>query len=110
MSEKHTAGPWACVDGIEGGAFSVYLPENGMVICSRNPYEDKAEEFAANARLIAAAPGLLEALRRCENALDSLFDQTPGMEALLAGCTTLGNTRTHALAAIALATNPEQSA
>lgn len=60
---KHTPGPWACVSGVDRGAFTVYLPSDGMVICSRNQYESKHAEFLANARLIAAAPDLLEALQ-----------------------------------------------
>lgn len=58
---KHTPGPWAA-HTVADGAYTVYLPEDGMVVCSRNPYESKAAEFEANARLIAAAPELLAAL------------------------------------------------
>lgn len=67
---KHTPGPWTAIDGSLGGSFMVLIPANGMVICSRNPYEDKAEEFAANARLIAAAPTLLEVLESIESMYD----------------------------------------
>ncbi len=44
------------------------------------------EEFPANARLIAAAPEMLEALRLCEDALSELArtdDGTPSISALL---------------------------
>ena len=64
MSEsKHTPGPWACISGGRSGEFTVYLPSDGMVICSRNQYDDKHAEFLANARLIAAAPEMLAALK-----------------------------------------------
>ena len=62
----HTPGPWACVSGADKGAFTVYLPSDGMVICSRNQYESKHAEFLANARLIAAAPDLLALCVRFE--------------------------------------------
>lgn len=58
---KHTAGPWEL---IEFGGPQIGNPETGEAICtmwgSRNDPKDPIE---ANARLIAAAPELLEALR-----------------------------------------------
>ncbi len=59
---KHTTGPWSIrgnrierVDGIPGQAMSFDL------VCTIN--EGRLTESAANARLIAAAPELLEALQ-----------------------------------------------
>ncbi len=54
---RHTPGPWTRnIDGL--GPFSVYGPDNLGIW-----HKDRSgEECEANARLIAAAPSLLEAL------------------------------------------------
>lgn len=57
MDTKHTPGPWRAKPGGES-----VLAGTG-VIC-RTPTPDSIERLA-NARLIAAAPGLLEALLAC---------------------------------------------
>lgn len=69
MSAQHTPGPWALT--AEGFGFSVRSAgtmENGYLsehICSMDHYrDDRAEEQTPNARLIAAAPELLEALQK----------------------------------------------
>jgi GAF domain-containing protein len=66
----HTHGPWRVVGGTEvrGGHFG------GVIICDtsqfRVPHPD-AQAFAApDARLIAAAPALLEALQTLADAVD----------------------------------------
>jgi len=74
---KHTPGPWACVSGARKGEFTVYLPTDGMLICSRNEYDDKHAEMLANARLIAAAPDLLKATMWARDDLKAAgFDAT----------------------------------
>lgn len=65
---QHTPGPWE-VDLCDNGAFAVYVPpavDMGWttVITSRGQLPDRAAESHANARLITAAPELLEALMR----------------------------------------------
>jgi len=79
MGTRHTPGPWAVYDGqwgdhsaTEGGGFQIIMgPYDGGAIRSINliNYADGQYEFdkgydeaKANARLIAAAPELLEAL------------------------------------------------
>lgn len=63
MSEsKHTPGPWKWWTTHEG-SHRINPEEGGLVIAScdtRNPFSYEQE---ANARLIAAAPDLLEALK-----------------------------------------------
>ena len=59
---KHTPGPWKWWTTHEG-AHRINPHKGGLVIAScdtRNPF---SEEQEANARLIAAAPDLLEALK-----------------------------------------------
>ncbi len=63
---KHTKGPWL-VTG-EDNDFIYALGPNGcnkfwFSVCSAGPDKINSEEKAANARLIAAAPDLLEALQ-----------------------------------------------
>jgi hypothetical protein len=65
MSEiKHSAGPWSIV---EHNWSDTGIVGTNDYICLLKTYEDDAtgrdETVAANARLIAAAPALLEALR-----------------------------------------------
>ena len=72
---KHTPGPWVVagpnlIDQADAGIWG--SGEFDFVICDmqRDGYEDA--EQGANARLIAAAPDLLEALEYC---LDCLGDE-----------------------------------
>lgn len=72
MSEKHTPGPWWVTNS--------GVRDRGGYICHTNPaqrYEGQDDRFSqesaersANKLLIAAAPELLEALKRCR--FDSL--------------------------------------
>jgi hypothetical protein len=59
MSE-HTPGPWELW---RDGSGAMQISVGDFVICNRNPVEHRARESDANARLIAAAPDMLEALR-----------------------------------------------
>lgn len=65
---KGTPGPWIAKTDYptygQLGSFKVEAnePPYGLVICERGSYHERAKEMAANARLIAAAPELLEAL------------------------------------------------
>ena len=64
MTTKHTAGEW-----IDRGTSCVGTRR--QLVASVYPMPDEnPEEHAANMRLIAAAPDLLEALKRCK--FDSL--------------------------------------
>ena len=61
----HTPGPWEAILH-DGGAFDVVnhdSPNHSCILAARNSYEARAGEMHANARLIAAAPELLEALQ-----------------------------------------------
>ena len=59
MSAKHTPGPWEWND-----ATDIYDPRTGATICEfyRTPREGTVQ--MANARLIAAAPDMLEVLKQ----------------------------------------------
>ena len=64
MNEKHTAGAWKAHNAGSGHAgFTGYVSApGGEVICCTQDFADMAES-SANARLIAAAPELLEACK-----------------------------------------------
>ncbi|MXP42949.1 hypothetical protein [Allopontixanthobacter sediminis] len=74
MSE-HTKGPWV-LDPPQFGFGAILERENGGLIfgiaCGDEAERKPEAEIEANARLIAAAPELLEALERCVDALASL--------------------------------------
>jgi len=63
---KHTPGPWELHLGYNG-AFRI--EKDGVVITDRGPYLDRHLEMHANARLIAAAPDLLEALKEAREVM-----------------------------------------
>lgn len=76
-NNKHTAGQWL-IDGylIVGEVHKdTYDGSEGVIVCDWNPDTEYAlppsQEQQANARLIASAPKLLEAL---DNLLDSLVE------------------------------------
>ena len=65
---KHTPGPWLVGYAVRG-AFQIE-DEYGMVLCTRNYWDNNAEASEANARLIAAAPDLLAMLKVAQLWLD----------------------------------------
>jgi hypothetical protein len=63
---KHTPGPWSASEGFPSDMWHVDMPNRAFVINVSRADADPSmvvEEVQANARLIAAAPDLLEALR-----------------------------------------------
>lgn len=56
----HTPGPWKATIAETGG---FVIQAAGHVICNRAPIEHAADESAANAHLIEAAPDLLSTLK-----------------------------------------------
>ncbi len=70
QSSTHTPGPWHVDDesynSIRGAGLTIALVQG-----------DTIGEIAANARLMAAAPELLDALRDCTEHLDSLVALNP---------------------------------
>ena len=72
MNALHTPGPWAIFDLHDETRINVRGPHEEFVAdCGDGFYSDEtddwvmAEESLPNARLIAAAPELLDALKRC---------------------------------------------
>ncbi len=55
---KHTAGNWIAKEG------QIYPEETGKTLALIPYFDENNEEQAANAKLIAAAPDLLDALKR----------------------------------------------
>ena len=74
---KHTPGPWVIYrDG--GGWYIECTPERGHSVAHITADDEEQdtpdEEKAANARLIAAVPEMLEALKLIANAENSALD------------------------------------
>ena len=65
MSAQHTPGPWAY-----NGATDIYSVDAGFTICELYREYLITGQAQANARLIAAAPELLEALEKLLRAFD----------------------------------------
>lgn len=84
QNAKHTPGPWKVIDrALNGGEGVSIEAENGYTeVCKVNKsYHSRT----ANARLIAAAPELLEALKEAENWLAEYEDgPDSGLQGLLA--------------------------
>lgn len=66
---KHTSGPWH----LGGNGFIVYS-RDGYAICDVKTFHGRNDADAGNARLIAAAPVLLEALAELEDAASVTSD------------------------------------
>ena len=86
MSTQHTPGPWEVKKGAAmlNSVCTVYGTEDGWVdIAAPIPMaDDYRAESSANARLIAAAPDLLEALK---SAVDTLTDPRIGQWSYMEG-------------------------
>lgn len=68
MHAKHTPGPWATKPTASlGPQYAVYPEESGRDVALVYDHDEHTE---ANARLIAAAPGLLEACKRLLTAIE----------------------------------------
>lgn len=74
MSDKHTPGPWTLGHVGQHGAFEIGVNyRHGLpsfVVAGRNDVSHRSAESAANARLIAAAPDMLAALREVAHHAD----------------------------------------
>lgn len=73
MKTQHTPGPWTVDDN---GFIYDYA---GNTIADPHCSDIDLDEREANARLIAAAPELLNALERLYNAIDSCVELTPDL-------------------------------
>lgn len=73
MSAKHTPGPWKPWFYVQNKRLGIghwaFAKPNAHPI-PLGDCKESNEEAAANARLIAAAPDLLEALERCERRIE----------------------------------------
>ena len=75
-ANQHTSGPWKLEQGNEG-AFEIYVepkPGEFWLICKRAAWQPRVEMSEANARLLASAPDLLEALEKTFDLFDACFD------------------------------------
>jgi hypothetical protein len=65
MNTTHTPGEWHTHDG------QIYPLETGVTLALIPYWDEENEEHQANARLIAAAPDLLEALKEAIDQLET---------------------------------------
>ena len=74
---KHTPGPWVCQTQANGSSIRhpVILSDDGAVATAQ--WCDNTQKTNANARLIAAAPELLEALQAFVKYADDVNDDSP---------------------------------
>lgn len=80
MNTQHTPGPWAFALEADGG-FEItgvggHQKSFGYVICARGEHR-KSDETHANAKLIAAAPDLLNALELAMATLERVKPSRP---------------------------------
>lgn len=71
---KHTPAPWYIDGTVRGTDLIVSNDDYQVAICITHPNPDSNK---ANARLIAAAPELLEALRIARNYVEAVYLNTP---------------------------------
>ena len=100
-----TPGPWKMSER-EPGDKEIFVEAAGdgwhLLRATVDCDDCDTETAIANARLIAAAPALYEALRESAAAIESLIAERPMLAAKRAGSTTLGNQLAEARAALAL--------
>ena len=78
---KHTPGPWqhfVKLSGSENHRGFRILTADGWALADVQPADEDGIEGEANARLIAAAPDLLEALKRMASIIDKMGDMPDG--------------------------------
>jgi hypothetical protein len=77
---KHTPGPWNVFDCGSDDNLRVETNGHGSIakIARKGPDARDRDQELVNARLIAAAPALLEALESCLGCLQMECDECPG--------------------------------
>jgi len=73
---KHTPGPWKITAGYDRSTISGGMGESGhphVVAEVRHPTAFRIDEGPANARLIAASPEMLEALKDAKTTIDAML-------------------------------------
>lgn len=73
MKTKHTKGEWKLMERPSNISNSIGVESNGERHTRLEDYTNNKDEAAANAKLIAAAPELLEALMNLTNTCQKYF-------------------------------------
>lgn len=74
MSAQHTPGPWTVSEDDSNGQAVVRGEHIEVATCWHHCVVEIEREMRANARLIAAAPAMLEALRAMTHGLPELLE------------------------------------
>lgn len=85
METKHTKGKWVIYPGLNSFEFpgieAIHESGNFSIVCVGNDFEGvqgrNKDEIQANAKLIAAAPDLLEALQELYDFTNNYFGGSP---------------------------------
>src|SRR5512146_1115504 len=81
MADKHTPGPWRLEQDSLEGWFEIHSAKpDDAFICGRAAWPRRAAESTANARLIAAAPALLEIMQEVVTCYDAFLLRFPDGE------------------------------
>lgn len=85
MTEKHTEGPWTCDErGLVSGLDRDRPESPSFDIFDAEEWPGSEQEALANAKLIAAAPEMLEALEKAEEWLKGWASAKHGLEIIQA--------------------------
>ncbi len=80
MSPKHTPGPWTLSNTLGGKPSLIWhvMAETGPAVAIVAKVHMTQAEHDANARVIAAAPEMLQSLEGCLRALDLAMERAEG--------------------------------
>jgi len=77
----HTKGPWYASESFNIHEQRIVADEETgqtiAIVYGRGSYEERIDETRANAHLIAAAPELLEALKKAVSLIEGVASETP---------------------------------
>lgn len=79
MQTKHTPGPWAVCEDASGDTFVAAMMDSAQTICEFGCADNDSDQaqIEADARLVAAAPDLLEALEWATAEIDGRTRYAP---------------------------------
>lgn len=80
MKTKYSSGPWKAIINKEGAAPHFIKNESGQLLIATVHLDTLQQETISNAKLISAAPELLENLEQCLVCLQVLDPKNPSIK------------------------------